>query len=114
MRNQDVIFVANSPSVDVTKFLNYLNVMLATANNGIVLGTNGIILYNSIKAIGGTGSTTVVTSGTVTTGTPLSLCEVACCLTSASRTKWLSVDLGGDQRQVVAAASSLLLIPMSL
>lgn len=70
MRNQDVLFVANSPSVDVTKFLNYLNVMMATANNGIILGTNGIVLYNSIKAIGGTGSTTVVTSGTVSgTGT---------------------------------------------
>lgn len=66
MRNQDVLFVANSPSVDVTKFLNYLNVMMATANNGIVLGTNGIVLYNSIKAIGQAGSTTVVTSGTVT------------------------------------------------
>ncbi|WP_213769877.1 polysaccharide biosynthesis/export family protein [Bradyrhizobium sp. dw_78] len=72
MRNQDVLFIANSPSVDVTKFLNYLNVMMATANNGIVLGTNGIVLYNSIKALSGTGtsSTTVVTSGTVTTGTP--------------------------------------------
>src|SRR6201996_54600 len=68
MRNQDVLFVANSPSVDVTKFLNYVNVMMATANNGIVLGTNGIVLYNSIKALSGAGSssTTVVTSGTVT------------------------------------------------
>lgn len=70
MRNQDVLFVANSPSVDVTKFLNYLNVMMATANNGIILGTNGIVLYNSIKAIGTSASTTVVTSGTVSgTGT---------------------------------------------
>jgi polysaccharide export outer membrane protein len=66
MRNQDVLFVANSPSVDVTKFLNYLNVMMATANNGIVLGTNGVILYNSIKAIGGTGTAPVLTAPTFT------------------------------------------------
>jgi polysaccharide biosynthesis/export protein len=54
MRNQDVVFIANSTSVEVTKFLNYLNVMLATANNGVVLGTNGIILRNSIRALKGT------------------------------------------------------------
>jgi polysaccharide biosynthesis/export protein len=54
MRNQDVLFAANSPSVDVTKFLNYLNVMATTANNGVVLGQNAIILRNSIKALKGT------------------------------------------------------------
>ena len=54
MRNQDVLFVANSPSVDVTKFLNYLNVMMVTVNNGVALGTNEIILRNSIKALKGT------------------------------------------------------------
>jgi polysaccharide biosynthesis/export protein len=54
MRNQDVLFVANSPSVDVTKFLNYLNVMTTTANNGVILGQNAIILRNSIKALKGT------------------------------------------------------------
>jgi polysaccharide export outer membrane protein len=68
MRNQDVLFVANSPSVDVTKFLNYLNVMMATANNGIVLGTNGIILYNSIKSIGGAGATVISPGSTTATG----------------------------------------------
>jgi polysaccharide export outer membrane protein len=68
MRNQDVLFVANSPSVDVTKFLNYLNVMMATANNGIVLGTNGIILYNSIKSIGGAGATVISPGATTATG----------------------------------------------
>lgn len=54
MRNQDVLFAANSPSVDVTKFLNYLNVMATTANNGIILGQNAIILRNQIKALKGT------------------------------------------------------------
>jgi polysaccharide export outer membrane protein len=54
IRNQDVLFAANSPSVDVTKFLNYLNVMATTANNGVLLGQNAIILRNSIKALKGT------------------------------------------------------------
>lgn len=54
MRNQDVVFIANSVSVDVTKFLNYLNVIMNTTNNGVILGTNAIILRNSIKALKGT------------------------------------------------------------
>jgi polysaccharide export outer membrane protein len=66
MRNQDVLFAANSPSVDVTKFLNYLNVMMATANNGIVLGTNGIVLYNSIRALNGVGTAATTTTTAVT------------------------------------------------
>jgi polysaccharide export outer membrane protein len=51
MRNQDVVFIANSVSVDVTKFLSYVNVMMATANNGLILGQNGIILYNAARAL---------------------------------------------------------------
>lgn len=37
MRHDDVIFVANSQSVEVTKFLQYLNVMMATGTNGILM-----------------------------------------------------------------------------
>jgi polysaccharide export outer membrane protein len=70
MRNQDVLFVANSPSVDVTKFLNYLNVMMATANNGIVLGTNGIVLYNSIRALSGAGTAAATQTTATTAVTP--------------------------------------------
>ncbi len=54
MRNQDVVFAANSPSVDVTKFLNYANVWMNTVNNGLIVGQNAIILRNSIKALKGT------------------------------------------------------------
>jgi polysaccharide biosynthesis/export protein len=61
IRNQDVLFIANSPSVDVTKFLNYLNVMMSTANNGVVLGTNGIVLYSAVKAVQGKG-TAIITN----------------------------------------------------
>jgi polysaccharide export outer membrane protein len=63
IRNQDVLFIANSPSVDVSKFLNYLNIMMNTTNNAMFVGTNGIALYNSIKQVQGKatgGSSTVI------------------------------------------------------
>jgi polysaccharide export outer membrane protein len=37
IRNQDVLFVANADAVEVTKFLVYLNVIMATASNGVAL-----------------------------------------------------------------------------
>lgn len=54
MRNQDVVFMANSVSVDVTKFLVYLNVIMNTVNNGVILGNNSLILRNNIRALKGT------------------------------------------------------------
>lgn len=53
MRNQDVVFVANSTSVEVTKFLNYLNVMILTTNNAVVTANNGFVLRQSIRAATG-------------------------------------------------------------
>lgn len=40
MRHDDIIFVANAQSVEVTKFAQYLNVILATGNNALTLGVN--------------------------------------------------------------------------
>ena len=40
MRNSDVLFVANSVSVDVTKFLVYLNAFQGTVNNTAVTAAN--------------------------------------------------------------------------
>jgi polysaccharide export outer membrane protein len=37
MRNGDVVFVANAPQVEVTKFLVYLNTIMGTASNAISL-----------------------------------------------------------------------------
>jgi polysaccharide biosynthesis/export protein len=64
MRNGDVLFIANSPSVDVTKYLAYLNTMIATGNNVILTGTNGIILYNSIRALNGAGTAATFSTAT--------------------------------------------------
>jgi polysaccharide export outer membrane protein len=51
MRNQDILFAANSVSVDVTKFLVYLNAIQGTINNSLILTNNGIATYNNIRAL---------------------------------------------------------------
>lgn len=54
MRNQDVLYIANATSVEVTKFLVYINAWMATVNNGITLGSDAITLRNQIRALKGT------------------------------------------------------------
>jgi polysaccharide biosynthesis/export protein len=54
IRNQDVLYIANATSVEVTKFLIYINAWMATVNNGITLSSDAIILRNQIKALKGT------------------------------------------------------------
>lgn len=51
MRNSDVIFVANAQSVQVTKFLQILNLAIATTNGAVSTGSNSVILrYNLMNA----------------------------------------------------------------
>jgi polysaccharide biosynthesis/export protein len=40
MHNKDIIFAANAQAVEVTKFMQLLNVLISTPNNVAVLGTN--------------------------------------------------------------------------
>jgi polysaccharide biosynthesis/export protein len=40
MRNKDVIFAANAQAVEVTKFMNFLNVLISVPTNAAVLGTD--------------------------------------------------------------------------
>ena len=63
IRNKDVIFTANAASVEVTKFLNFLRTIMATANDPIVYATNYYTLINTAKGIG--------TSIIVNTPTPI-------------------------------------------
>jgi polysaccharide export outer membrane protein len=51
MKNGDIIFVSNARSVEVTKFLNYLRVFLATGSDAAVTAEDYIILRNSIKTL---------------------------------------------------------------
>jgi polysaccharide biosynthesis/export protein len=40
MRNKDVIFAANAQEVEITKFTTFLNTLINTGNNAVVLGVN--------------------------------------------------------------------------
>lgn len=63
MRNKDVIYVSNAISVDVTKFLNYVRLIIGTAQDPISYANNVILLKNSI-ATGTTNSAIVIGGGT--------------------------------------------------
>ena len=52
VRNKDVIFTANAASVEITKFLNFLRTIMATANDPIVYATNYYNLLNVSKGVG--------------------------------------------------------------
>jgi hypothetical protein len=54
MCNQDVVFVANTASVDVIKFLGLLNVIMVT-------GSNGMSLAMQVRHCSGAGGTTTAT-----------------------------------------------------
>jgi polysaccharide export outer membrane protein len=60
MRNKDVLFISNAPAVEVAKALNYIRLIVATANDPMVAGTNGFILKNAINGnpIAAAGSAT--------------------------------------------------------
>ena len=62
MRTKDVIYTSNAATVETSKFLQFLRLIMATANDPISYATNGLVLRNTIN---GTGSTTVIT-GVVT------------------------------------------------
>jgi polysaccharide export outer membrane protein len=51
MRHEDVIFVANAPAVEVTKFLVYLNIIMATGGNAINVTNDALILRNNIRSL---------------------------------------------------------------
>src|SRR5208282_2310337 len=66
MRNKDVIYAANAFSGELTKFLNFVNTIVGTANDPIIAVQNGYILKNLIHPPSTGGTTVVVPS----TGTP--------------------------------------------
>src|SRR5262249_20465440 len=50
MKNKDVIYVSNAISVDSSKFLTYLRLIIATAQDPVLFATNAYILRNTIGA----------------------------------------------------------------
>jgi polysaccharide biosynthesis/export protein len=51
MKNDDIIYVSNANSVEVTKFLLYLQTIMATVDTGVNTANDSIILRNNIKAL---------------------------------------------------------------
>jgi polysaccharide export outer membrane protein len=54
IRNKDVVYISNAISVDVTKFLNYVNLIVGTAQDPVNYANSVVLLKNSLK----TGATT--------------------------------------------------------
>jgi polysaccharide export outer membrane protein len=48
MRHDDVLFVANAQSVEVTKFLQYLNVIMSTTTNGVNMVDDAFLMRQTI------------------------------------------------------------------
>jgi polysaccharide biosynthesis/export protein len=71
MRNKDVVYVANAVTVETSKFLDHLRLIMATINDPIVYTTNAYTLRSAIQ---GGNVTTINTptplSNTVITNTP--------------------------------------------
>jgi len=61
MRNKDVIYISNAVSVDTSKFLAYLRLVIATAQDPINFATSVYILKNTIK---GASNAAVIVGGT--------------------------------------------------
>jgi polysaccharide export outer membrane protein len=49
MKNQDVLYVSNAKTVEVTKFLTFLRVIMATGGDAVALSNNALIFRNNVK-----------------------------------------------------------------
>ena len=71
VRNKDVLYVSNATTVEATKFLNYVRLIIGTVNDPIVAATNVFILKGLVQ---GTSSASIVSGGSTgaaATGTGL-------------------------------------------
>jgi polysaccharide export outer membrane protein len=62
MRNKDVIYASNSPSIETAKVLSFLRLVVGTVNDPIVAVQNGYILKNLINGTATNGATNVSVS----------------------------------------------------
>jgi polysaccharide export outer membrane protein len=61
VRNKDVLYISNAISVDVSKFLNYVNLIVGTAQDPINYANAAVLLRNSLRS--GTSTSAVVVGG---------------------------------------------------
>jgi polysaccharide export outer membrane protein len=64
MRNKDVIFTSNATAVEATKFLSYVRLVIATANDPLIAAISAYTLKGLIQ--GGTAATTIVAAPVAT------------------------------------------------
>lgn len=60
MRNKDVLYISNAASVETSKFLNFIRLIVATANDPIIAANGAYALKAAIN--GGATSTTIVST----------------------------------------------------
>src|SRR5262249_14339088 len=70
MKNKDVIYVSNALSVDSSKFLAYLRLIIGTAQDPVLFATNAYILRNTIAAATSVVAVPVGSSAAVVVPTP--------------------------------------------
>jgi polysaccharide biosynthesis/export protein len=63
IRNKDVVYISNAISVDVTKFLTYVNLIVGTAQDPINYANGVVLLKNSLKS--GASASAVIVGGSV-------------------------------------------------
>jgi len=66
MRNKDVIYIANAQSVEVSKFLNYLRLIIATVNDPVTTANNVLALKSALNGVPNAIVTTPVPLATTT------------------------------------------------
>ena len=67
IQNKDVLYVSNATTVEATKFLEYVRLIVGTVNDPIVAATNVYILKGLIQ---GTGSAVAVAGGATGAAAP--------------------------------------------
>ncbi len=65
VRNKDVLYISNAVSVDVSKFLNYVNLIVGTAQDPVNYANGVVLLKNSLKT--GTTTSAIVVGPSVAT-----------------------------------------------
>jgi polysaccharide export outer membrane protein len=64
MRNKDVVYISNSPTVEAAKAMQYFRLIVATVNDPLVAATNAYLLKANINNVAfGAGSITVPAAG---------------------------------------------------
>jgi polysaccharide biosynthesis/export protein len=67
VRNKDVLYVSNATTVEATKFMNYVRLIVGTVNDPIVAATNVYILKGLAQ---GTSSASIVSGGSTGVAAP--------------------------------------------